>query len=189
MMVIDHRIIRSTLDDLGIPCDLYFPHLVITDEALAAEFVRSHQVLADPTSDLEFDDVLGGLITAFISRSDSRPLLVDGFDDRAAHRAVEALQALYPENLSLDRLAAISGTDKYRLTRSFKRRTGLPPHAFQTNLRISAARRLLAGDMPLATVALECGFSSQSHFSRHFTRLMGIPPGQFRRLLRGNESR
>jgi AraC family transcriptional regulator len=34
--------------------------------------------------------------------------------------------------------------------------------------------------LPLADVATEVGFSDQSHFTRHFKRLVGVTPRQFR---------
>ena len=101
-----------------------------------------------------------------------------------ALRALEVLHAQYAENLSLDWLAHTVGADKYRVAKAFKRLTGLPPHAFQTRLRISAARRLLASEMSLVEIALECGFSSQAHLNRHFGRFLGVTPGLFRRILR-----
>ena len=48
--------------------------------------------------------------------------------------------------------------------------------------RVERARQLLhAGtDLSLAEVAVHAGFSDQSQFSRHFKRLVGVTPGQFR---------
>ena len=44
-----------------------------------------------------------------------------------------------------------------------------------------ATRILLHEDVPLAEVAYRLGFSDQSHFSRHFRRITGAPPGRLRR--------
>ena len=41
--------------------------------------------------------------------------------------------------------------------------------------------RLVLLIRPLAEVALHAGFSDQSQFCRHFKRLVGVTPGQFRR--------
>jgi AraC family transcriptional regulator len=60
--------------------------------------------------------------------------------------------------------------------------TGLPPHQYVIARRVERARQLLqAGtDLPLAEVAVEVGFSDQSQLSRHFKRLVGATPRQFR---------
>ena len=60
--------------------------------------------------------------------------------------------------------------------------TGLPPHQYVIARRVERARQLLqAGtNLSLAEVALRAGFSDQSHFCRHFKRLVGVTPGRFR---------
>ena len=70
----------------------------------------------------------------------------------------------------------------HHFARQFKAATGLPPHQFVITRRVERAKELLqAGtDLSLAEVALRAGFSDQSQFSRHFKRLVGVTPGQFR---------
>ena len=48
-------------------------------------------------------------------------------------------------------------------------------------VRIRHAERLIAAGKPLAEVSAETGFSSQSHLTRHFKRLIGVTPGQYAR--------
>jgi transcriptional regulator GlxA family with amidase domain len=48
-------------------------------------------------------------------------------------------------------------------------------------LRIEQAQRLLAQrDVPLAQVALACGFANQSHFTQAFKRQLGLTPRAYR---------
>jgi AraC-like DNA-binding protein len=56
---------------------------------------------------------------------------------------------------------------------------GVPPHAYQIQLRIARARHLLALGMPPSAVAAEVGFHDQSHFIRHFKRVLHVTPGEF----------
>ena len=58
---------------------------------------------------------------------------------------------------------------------------GLPPHAYLDSVRIRQAERLIRAGRPLAGVAAEVGFSSQSHLTRQFKRLVGVTPGQYAR--------
>ena len=79
-------------------------------------------------------------------------------------------------------LAAVVRLNPYHFARQFKAATGLPPHQYAILRRVERAKQFLhAGtDLSLAEVALDSGFSDQSQFSRHFKRLVGVTPGQFR---------
>ena len=83
---------------------------------------------------------------------------------------------------TLAQLAAVVRLNPYHFARQFKAATGLPPHQYVILRRVERAKQLLqAGtDLSLAEVALRAGFSDQSQFSRHFNRLVGVTPGQFR---------
>ncbi len=91
------------------------------------------------------------------------------------------LHAHYARNVTLDELAALVNFSPYYLLRSFRQVVGLPPHAYLTSVRINHARRLLQAGASLADVAASTGFTDQSHLSRHFKRLVGVSPGQYRR--------
>ena len=79
-------------------------------------------------------------------------------------------------------MAAVARLSPYHFTRQFKASTGLPPHQYFILRRIERAKQFLqgVGDLPLAEVAAQAGFSDQIQFSRHFKRLVGVTPGQFR---------
>ena len=85
--------------------------------------------------------------------------------------------------VSLDELAGLEGLSPFQLLRSFARELGITPHAYQTQLRIRLARRLLAAGRPPAEVAQTCGFSDQSHLNRAFLRQVGVTPGRYRAAL------
>ena len=53
-------------------------------------------------------------------------------------------------------------------------------------MRVTQAKKLLSMAMPIAEVAVETGFSDQSHLHRHFKRIVGVTPGQY---IRGFEPR
>lgn len=84
-------------------------------------------------------------------------------------------------HLDLDTLAKRVGLTRFEALRVFKKRYGLPPHAYQLCLRISHARQLLLEGAPAADVAARCGFADQSHFIRHFKRFNGVTPMQYAR--------
>src|SRR3546814_19146638 len=71
-------------------------------------------------------------------------------------------------NIGLDDLANHSGIDRFRLTRQFNKSFGLSPHAYLVRLRLRTARTFLAQGLEPAQVAIQVGFSDQSHLGRWF---------------------
>lgn len=94
-------------------------------------------------------------------------------------RAREYLAEHFAEPVSLADLERVAGLTRFHLVRSFAARYGLPPHAYQVQLRLAAARRLIRAGLPLAQVAAEAGFADQSHLGRHFKRVWGVTPGRY----------
>jgi AraC-like DNA-binding protein len=61
---------------------------------------------------------------------------------------------------------------------------GMPPHTYLNHLRVRQARVLLEAGVAPAEVAARTGFADQAHLSRHFKRVVGVPPGSFQRARR-----
>jgi AraC-like DNA-binding protein len=100
---------------------------------------------------------------------------------QVAQKAREYLHANAQYDIGLDQLAAVTGVDRFRLTRAFKAAYGIAPHAYLVQLRLATARRLLArGELP-ATVAMTLGFADQSHLGRWFVRAYGLTPALYRK--------
>ena len=86
----------------------------------------------------------------------------------------------FAEEIGLEELADISGLSRAHLIRSFRKEYFITPHAFQTDIRIRQARRMLRSGMSPADTALNCGFADQAHFTRHFKARTGVTPAAFR---------
>ena len=100
-------------------------------------------------------------------------------------RAKEFLQASVTRDPSLNEIAAATGLSAYHFLRGFKAATGRTPFQWLQDLRIEMACGLLAAtDMPVAQLALEVGFKTQSHFGVVFRRLTGTTPARWRAELR-----
>ena len=92
-------------------------------------------------------------------------------------RAVEWLCANATEPMSVEALASQVGMSVTSFHRHFKAVTGLSPLAYQRQLRLLHARRLLNEQAASVTaVAFEVGYASASQFSREYTRLFGRAP-------------
>jgi AraC-like DNA-binding protein len=85
------------------------------------------------------------------------------------------------EDFGLDALAGIARQSVHHFIRSFRLTTGRTPHQYVLRRRVERAAELLATTRtPLAAVAAETGFSSQTHLTHAFSRAYGVPPGRYR---------
>ncbi len=84
-------------------------------------------------------------------------------------------------NLCLQELAELCGLSAHYFARSFKSATGKTPYQFILDRRIALARKLLADTKTsIACVAYDVGFSSQSHMTDLFRKILGTTPGRYR---------
>jgi AraC family transcriptional regulator len=84
--------------------------------------------------------------------------------------------------LTLDELAQRARLSRSAFTRAFRAATGISPHRYLTERRLAAAQRLLRlTELPIAFIAQETGFSSQSHFTTMFRAALSCTPAEYRR--------
>ena len=95
------------------------------------------------------------------------------------NRAREILSNELDQKITLAEVAGQVGLSRYHFMRTFKRETGISPHMYRTLKRIEAAKSLLKQKTAPAQVAMETGFTDQSHFSNTFRRYVGATPGQY----------
>jgi AraC family transcriptional regulator len=94
----------------------------------------------------------------------------------------DLIEASLGEDLGLERLAAEAGVGAHAFSASFRRTFGMPPHRYVVHRRIERAKRLLREtEVPVAVLAHEVGFASQSHLATAFKRAVGVTPGEYRR--------
>jgi AraC-like DNA-binding protein len=97
-------------------------------------------------------------------------------------RATAMLEARLDGQVGIAELASACGLSPSHFAHAFRRSIGMPPHRWLLHRRIDLARDLLMRTaMPLADIALDCGFAGQSHFGRVFADLIGTSPGAWRR--------
>jgi len=97
-------------------------------------------------------------------------------------RAKEMLAANLGGDVALRDVARDCGLSVGHFARAFRQSTGLAPHRWLVRHRVEAAKALLQNtSLSLSEVALRCGFTDQSHFTRTFTGVVGHPPGSWRR--------
>ena len=105
--------------------------------------------------------------------------------DSRIERACEAIAARPSERWTVAKLAKIAGLSRAAFARRFAAELGVPPLRHVATMRMRRAAELLAGsDADLATVAAEVGYATEFALSRAFRRLVGEPPGAYRRRVR-----
>ncbi|HOO64374.1 MAG TPA: AraC family transcriptional regulator [Synergistaceae bacterium] len=78
----------------------------------------------------------------------------------------------------LEELAELCSLSPWHVQRLFLRRFGVTPGEYASMLRIRKSLEFLAQGRSCADTALDLGFADQSHFSRTFRKIMGVPPGK-----------
>lgn len=97
-------------------------------------------------------------------------------------RAIELMARLDQDAPSVSALAAACRLSSSYFIKAFKRTFGVTPRRWRLRLRIEQAKSLLASnDLTIAEIALVCGFADQSHLTRVFGQIVGVPPARWRR--------
>lgn len=121
------------------------------------------------------------LLHAHSNLAATAPRRVRGLAPWQLRRVITRMQDCLEDGVALEELAELAGLSLSHFSHAFKAATGEAPHQYQRHLRVERAKAMLAGgDLPLATVALDCGFASQSHFTTTFRDHVGVSPGRWR---------
>jgi AraC family transcriptional regulator len=97
-------------------------------------------------------------------------------------QAIDYIHTHLDRDLSLSQIASVINISPTYFASLFKRATGTSPHQYVIEQRVKRAKSLLLKtDMAIADIALQVGFSSQSHLTQQFKRLTGVTPKQVRR--------
>ncbi|GAA4223757.1 AraC family transcriptional regulator [Streptosporangium album] len=163
-----------------------FAEPVVHDPVLAAGLRRLHAALLGGAPALLGDELLDAVVLAAVRRAaiggpGQRRATAAPAASAIARRVAERLHDDYRTDLTADALAAVSGSSRFAVYRAFRAMYGMAPSDYQRQVRLRAARRLLAGGAPIAEAASETGFADQSHLTRWFVRSYGITPGTYRR--------
>ncbi|MEZ7005582.1 AraC family transcriptional regulator [Streptomyces sp. AD55] len=155
----------------------------VLDDPHTVELVHKVLRATDEGNALAADTLLRVAVTRLL-RLNGGPLPRRDVRSAGARTAARA-RALLEERLagppSLEELAGELGSSPFALLRAFRDAYGMPPHAWLTDARVRRARRLLDAGTPPSEAAAAVGFTDQPHLNRHFTRIVGVPPGAYQR--------
>ncbi len=165
----------------------FHQHLAVKDAAMA-ELVES-AVLESESGYMSGRLYADSLAYVIISRFVRIASIVPAQTTRSGVMPIKRLKAVVDrmkeeldQDLSLTDLASESGFSRAHFLRMFKAATGSTPHRYLHELRLDMSREKLSSSKSSITeIALDCGFSSHSHFTRAFRERFGQTPNSYRR--------
>jgi len=189
---------RATLEDLAYEQNIHFrgelrlPVLGHADpvlEHLSLALISRRRVLGTETDSL-FSDWIALAFHAHIvstyangARVKSRPK--GALPPRRLQHISDWVEQRLNGPLSIAALAGEVGMSPGHFARSFREATGATPHRWLMAKKLERAKTLLlASDLPISQIALDCGFVDQSHLTRAFNRGIGLSPASWRRMNR-----
>jgi AraC family transcriptional regulator len=156
--------------------------------ALKAEMESNY-----PSGRLYVDSLAVSVASRLVSTHSSvaeRPAAQNGgLGGRRLKQTLTYIEDHLSEDLSLSRIASITGVSASHFKTLFRESAGIPVHQYVIQRRIERAKDLLMRDkLSIAEIALATGFSHQSHLARHMRRSVGLSPRAMKRLFADTSS-
>lgn len=167
----------------------YFTPQVIFHSELVSLLRELHQMIMQEEKDFRKEEIFFFLLEQLIKEYTEQELSTGNYGQSTEIRAIcEFLEKHYMENISLEDLCNLTGLSKYYLLRSFTKQKGISPYSYLETIRIDKAKKLLEQGILPIDVALQTGFTDQSHFSNFFKKFIGLTPKQYMNIFRDARS-
>ncbi len=126
------------------------------------------------------------LLRAEMQRGLDHGLLCALMDSKIG-RALNLIHAEPSASWSLDDLSRKIGMSRSAFAERFKQLVGITPIRYVTEWRMQEAADLLkTTELSIAAIAEQCGYTSEVAFRKAFRSVIGVPPGQYRRMGRSS---
>ena len=178
MMHLDPNLLEEAALEIGDGASVpFFTQPIFSDRNLAKLFYKL--CTSDRSSKLTRDSLLSNFLVYLVTCDREHIPRMYKKVKPAIALVGDYLQENYSNSVSLAKLADIAGISRFYLSRLFRRERGISLSAYQTQIKVDRAKKLLAEGKSISTVATETGFYDQSHFGYHFKRLVGTTPGKY----------
>lgn len=174
--------LRLALEITGVNELPGFSRNVIRDEEASCYIQTLHELMMTGSMEFEKEETLFLLISLIIQRyGQSFEGCIPECPDEI-EKACAFMERNYSSHISLKQICHQVGLSHSTLLRAFTRTKGVTPYSYLVNIRVSRAKELLESGVSPTNVALQTGFSDQSHFTTYFSRFIGVTPGNYREI-------
>ncbi|AIQ65496.1 AraC family transcriptional regulator [Paenibacillus stellifer] len=158
----------------------YFTSQVVFHSDLVVVLRELHQMLMEEESDFRKEEIFFFLLEQLVEEYTEQAVPAGNTEQSMEARAIcDFLENHYMENITLNDLCKLTGLSKYYLLRSFTKQKGISPYSYLETIRIDKAKKMLEQGILPIDVALQTGFTDQSHFSNFFKKFIGLTPKQY----------
>jgi AraC-like DNA-binding protein len=172
-VTIDPCLIQDVLKGSALP---FVKGAICSEQSILSTAHALLGPLNQPLEPLEYQDAIYDLAVALSKLAGEKSRRRPAMNYVAAERAREYINARLDEAISLETLAAVSGFDRWQLSRDFRSLYGTSPYRYLIMRRLERARKMILAGAALSDAAMACHFSDQSHFTRHFRTTYGVTP-------------
>jgi len=174
------------------PRMLQLPELTFTNEVATEALFRHCMVNSDWENNgnhLAIEQVTNTIIVSMLQNMGIKKInapVIGGLSPRAIALVCDYMHAHFHRQIYLAELAGLAQLSEYHFCRMFKQSMAQTPQTYLLEIRIEQVKlRILSRQQSIADIALQCGFSNQSHMGRYFKKQVGISPTQYRQLKAG----
>lgn len=158
----------------------YFTESVLFHNDLVASLRELHLMIMQEQKDFKKEEMLLIIIEQLIVEYSNAIAPVAPLQTNVEIKVVcDYLEKNYMKNIKLNDLSTLTGLSKYYLLHSFTKQKGISPYSYLETIRISKAKKFLEQGITPIDVALQTGFTDQSHFTNFFKKLIGLTPKQY----------
>ena len=158
----------------------YFTETVLFSSDLLSSLSELHHMIMHEEKDFKKEEILLLIIEQLIAEYDHAGAALTTQPPNTEIKAVcDFLENNYMKSITLNDLSDLTGISKYYLLCSFTKQKGISPYCYLETIRIGNAKKLLEQQIAPIDVALQTGFTDQSHFTNFFKKLIGLTPKQY----------
>jgi AraC-like DNA-binding protein len=182
MLYLEPSRVREALDVLNLP---FVPQMVFNDLILARAILAAFESFPRPLHEMESDALIARVADHLVRRGDAKQKTQNfTAPQRLMDRVRAFLDAEFTRPVSSPELERLTGLSRYAIARHFRVCFGTSPYRYLVMRRLAEAKRRIIQGMPIVTAAIELGFADQSHLTRCFHQMFGLPAGRLQRLCR-----
>jgi len=174
------------------PRMLQLPELTFTNDTATEALFRHCMATSDwqsTNNHLAMEQVTNTILVSMLQNMGISKRLAPikgGLSPKVATLVCDYMQANFHRQVYLAELADLAQLSEYHFCRMFKQSLAQTPQTYLLAVRIEQVKlRLRAGLENTADIALQCGFSNQSHMGRYFKKRVGLSPRQYRNIATG----